>query len=187
MDVNGNISLAAQVMRFFTSATAFEYKGIAFHLTLVELSSQTVAILKSSIPAVVLCVIGFFVLRFRNAPELISKWGLYSLVFALVPCFSTITEVPHLVLLAPAAIFVAHVIFVERVKGRALTMAVCGVLCADDAYVKDFRGRIYGQGLRIDGRRDARRGLAGCGSCPMPLSPQEEQQNYRSNVTVFAR
>jgi len=142
---NGNISIAAQVMRYFAPATAFEYKGVAYHLTLIDLSSQTVAVLKVVVSGLVLLVIGFVAIRFRNARELISKWGVYALVFALVPCFSTITEIPHLVLLAPPAIFVAHAILVEQVGGRVLRWLFGASFVLTTLTSKTFVGEYFGK------------------------------------------
>lgn len=142
---NGNISIAAQMMRYFTPATAFEYKGVVYHVTLIELSSQIVTILKYLISGLVLLVIAFFALRFRNAREVVFKWGIYALVFALVPCFSTITEVPHLVLLGPPAIFVAHGVFVERVGGRALRWLFAASFVLTTLTSKTFVGEYLGK------------------------------------------
>ncbi|HEY2846780.1 MAG TPA: hypothetical protein VGI80_03120, partial [Pyrinomonadaceae bacterium] len=142
---NGNISLSAQVIRFFTTSTAFEYKGVSFHLTLVELAPRTVTVLRFGISAAVLSMMGFLALRFHNAPELISKWGIYALAFALVPCFSTIAEVPHLVVLGPAAIFLAHVIFVEGVNEWPLQWLFAGSFVLTTFTSKTFVGEFLGK------------------------------------------
>ena len=148
---NGNISLAAQITRFFTTSTAFEYKGISHAVSLAELSPSLVAALRLAVPATVLLVIGFFVFRFRNAPALISRWGIYALVFALVPCFSTITELPHLVLLAPAAMWVAHVIFIEKVTDRLLVSLFAAAFVLTTLTSKTFVGEYLGKAFASTG------------------------------------
>jgi hypothetical protein len=115
---NGNVSLRAQADRFFLPIDAFEYKGRLYRVTVAELSPGVVRLLGHLFMLCVAVTIGAYALRYRGAPELVSRWGGFALVFSLAPNFSTVTEIPHLVLLLPAYVYVVHVWYVEKAGGR---------------------------------------------------------------------
>ena len=121
---NGNISPRAQADRFFLNVNAFESRGKNYRVTIAELPVQTVKIIGQVLMFGVALIIVFYAVRFRNAPELVSNWGGYALVFSLIPNFSTVTEIPHLVLLIPAYIYVVHLWYVERFDDRVFRVLV---------------------------------------------------------------
>jgi hypothetical protein len=106
---NGNLSLRAQADRFFLNVDAFVYKGKLYRVTIVELPPKVVRIIGQLLMLSVALGIVFYGLRFRNAPTLISQWGGFALVFSLMPAFSPVSEIPHLVVLLPAHIYVVYV------------------------------------------------------------------------------
>lgn len=121
---NGNVSLRAQADRFFLNADAFQYKGRLYRVTLVELSPRAVRAVGLLLMLAVALAIIFYAVRYRRAPELVSRWGGYALVFSLIPNFSTVTEIPHLVLLLPAYIYVVHLWHVRRLTDRTFRALV---------------------------------------------------------------
>ncbi|MDQ3179019.1 MAG: DUF2029 domain-containing protein [Acidobacteriota bacterium] len=121
---NGNISLRAQADRFFLNVNAFESKGKNYRVTIVELPVPIVRVIGQLIMLGVALVIGLYAVRFKDAPELISNWGGFALVFSLIPNFSPVSEIPHLVLLIPAYIYVVHLWYVEQFTDRMFRLLV---------------------------------------------------------------
>ena len=113
---SGNVSLRAQTDRFFLNVDAFEYRGSFRRVTLFELPAATVRLVGQLLMLIIALVIGLYAVRFRRAPELISRWGGFALVFSLIPNFSPVAEIPHLVLLLPAYIYVVHLWYVRRLR-----------------------------------------------------------------------
>ncbi|HZT57838.1 MAG TPA: glycosyltransferase family 87 protein [Pyrinomonadaceae bacterium] len=114
----GNVSLRAQADRFFLKADAFVYKDAIYHVTVVELPPSAVRLIGYLIMFCVALAIVIYAVRFRRASRLVGVWGGYAFVFSLIPSFSTVTEIPHLVLLLPAYIYLVHVWYVLRLKDR---------------------------------------------------------------------
>jgi hypothetical protein len=114
----GNVSLRAQADRFFLKTEAFEYRGTHYRVTLVELTPSAVRLIGYLIMFCVAFAIVLYAVRFRAAPRLVRVWGGYAFVFSLIPSFSTVTEIPHLVLLVPAYIYLVHVWYVLRLRDR---------------------------------------------------------------------
>ncbi|MDT7542748.1 MAG: alpha,2-mannosyltransferase [Acidobacteriota bacterium] len=120
----GNISLRAQADRFFLNMDAFEYHGKLYRVTLVELSPMIVRLIGRLAMLSIALVIGLYAVRFRRAPELISEWGGFAFVFSLIPNFTPVSEIPHLVLLLPAHIYVVHLWHVRQLKDRTFRTLV---------------------------------------------------------------
>jgi len=114
----GNISLRAQADRFFLNTNAFVYRGGLYRVTLVELPAAVVRLIGQIIMLCVVLAILLYAVRFQNAPALVSRWGGYAFVFSLIPNFSPVTEIPHLVLLLPAYIYLVHIWYVRRLADR---------------------------------------------------------------------
>jgi hypothetical protein len=115
---NGNVSLRAQADRFFLKVDAFQYKGRLYRVTLAELSPASVRIIGQLLMLCIGLAIGLYALRFRDAPELVSQWGGFAFVFSLIPNFTPVSEIPHLVLLIPAYVYVVHLWYVQGLKDR---------------------------------------------------------------------
>ncbi len=114
----GNISLRAQVDRFFLRVPTFAYKNKMYSVTVVELPPAIVRFLGQLALLCIALAIGWYALRFRNAPELVAQWGGFAFVFSLLPNFSIVAEIPHLVLLVPAYIYVVHIWYFQLTRDR---------------------------------------------------------------------
>src|SRR5260370_13753607 len=114
----GNLSLRAQVDRFFLNVVAFDYKGRSYHLTISELRPGSVRVIGYLLMFVIGLAIIWYAVRFKHAPPLVSQWGGFALVFSLIPSFSTWTEVHHLVFLIPAYMYVTHLWYSQLVTDR---------------------------------------------------------------------
>jgi hypothetical protein len=137
---NGNISLRAQADRFFLKTAAFDYKGRLYNVTLVELPPATIRLIGGLLMLLIALAIIFYAVRFRRAPELVSRWGGFAFVFSLIPNFSTVAEIPHLVLLVPAYIYVVHLWHVERLTDRAFRALVVLSFVLTTLTTKSFCG-----------------------------------------------
>ncbi len=121
---SGNISLRAQVDRFFLTVPAFAYKGRLYSVTVVELPVTVVRLIGQFAMLCIIAAIGWYALRFRDAPDLVSQWGGFAFVFSLIPNFSTVAEIPHLVLLVPAYMYVCHLWYSEIVTDRLFRILI---------------------------------------------------------------
>ena len=105
----GNVSLRAQADRFFLDVDAFSYRDRPYRATIVSLPNGIVRLIGYLMMLGISLLIVWYAVRFRNAPRLVSEWGGFAFVFTLIPNFSPVTEIPHLVLLIPAYLYVVHV------------------------------------------------------------------------------
>jgi hypothetical protein len=137
---NGNISLRAQADRFFLRVDAFQYKGRLYQVTLVELPAAVVRLIGHLLMLSIGLIICLYAVRFRDAPELISQWGGFAFVFSLIPNFSTVSEIPHLVLLVPAYIYVVHLWHSRTVDGRLFRSLVVLSFVLTTLTTKSFCG-----------------------------------------------
>lgn len=103
-----NVSLQAQLQRFFTPVHAFEFRGNSVSLMIFELSPTTIRVLAKIIQAAVLGAIFFYAVKFRALPEIVSRWGGAALTFALIPLFAPTTQKHYFVMLLPAYVFVIY-------------------------------------------------------------------------------
>ena len=114
----GNVSLRAQIDRFFLKVPTFAYKNKMYSGTIIELPPTMVRLLGQLALLLIALAIGWYALRFRNAPKLVAQWGGYAFVFSLLPNFSIVAEIPHLVLLVPAYIYVVHIWYFQLTRDR---------------------------------------------------------------------
>ena len=120
----GNLSLRAQLGRFFQTAPTFEYHGRAYQFTIFELPPRVIVGLGWLLVLAIAFAIIVYAVRYRKAAPLVSEWGGYALVFSLIPSFSTWTEVHHLVLLVPAYLYVVHLWHSRLVTDRLFKLLV---------------------------------------------------------------
>lgn len=104
-----NLSLQAQMFRFFTEMPAFNYKQQTYSLTIYSLQPQTIKMIGRLLQVLVLSTIVFYAVRYKNRAELISKWGGIALTFALVPLFATTAQRHYFVMLLPAYVYAVYV------------------------------------------------------------------------------
>ena len=111
----GNLSLRAQLGRFFQNTSTFEYHGRSYQFTILELPPRVVMALAPLLMVAIALAIMSYAVRYRKASTLVSEWGGYALVFSLIPSFSAWTEVHHLVLLVPSYLYVVHLWYSRQV------------------------------------------------------------------------
>lgn len=136
----GNVSPRAEADRLFLRTEAFEYKGRPYNVTLVELTPSAVKLIGQLIMLCVALAIVLYAVRFRNAPELVSRWGGFAFVFSLLPSFSTVTEIPHLVILVPSYIYVVHLWYERRLADRTFRALVALSFVLTTLTTKTFCG-----------------------------------------------
>ena len=136
----GNLSLRAQADRFFSKADAFDYKGKLYRVTIIELPKRIVQLLTVFAMLAIALSIVLYANRFRDAPELISRWGGFAFVFSLMPLFSPVTEIPHLVVLIPSFIYVVHIWYCQITTDRIFRALVIVSVVLTSLTTKLFLG-----------------------------------------------
>jgi len=104
-----NVSLQAQLYRFFGDAVAFIYQGRPHYLTVYALPDSTLHLIEIVMPLLMLAVMVFYWYRFRNASELVSHWGGVALTMALISVFTPFAQKHYFVFVVPAFLFLVHV------------------------------------------------------------------------------
>lgn len=104
-----NISIQAQLYRFFGDAAGFVFRGRPHYVTMYRLPESTLHVLEGLLTVVMLGVIALYWYRFRNAGELVSHWGGVALILGLISVFTPFAQKHYLVLLVPAFLFLVHV------------------------------------------------------------------------------
>jgi hypothetical protein len=140
----GNVSLRAQVDRFFLKVPAFVYKNRLYSVTIFELPAPIVRLLGQLAMLCIAIAIGFYALRFQNAPELVAQWGGFAFVFSLIPNFTPVAEIPHLVILVPAYIYVVHVWYCRITRDRLFRGLVVLSFVFATLTTKGFFGQFVG-------------------------------------------
>jgi hypothetical protein len=102
----GNLSIRAQLGRFFLGAPAFGYQGRYYDFTIVQLPPRLIVLIELLLMSMIALAIVLYAHRYRSSPSLVSQWGGFALVFSFVPSFSTWTEINHLVFLVPPYLYV---------------------------------------------------------------------------------
>ena len=147
----GNLSLRAQADRFFLPTDAFFHKGKPYRVTIVELPRKIVGLLAWLVMLCVGLTILLYGVRFRNAAELVSHWGGVALVFSLIPIFSTVTLIPHLILLIPAYLYVVHVWYFRLTADRLFRVLVLLSFVLTSLTTKAFCGLFLSRLLAASG------------------------------------
>ena len=122
----GNLSMRAQINRFFSDGNLNANKDNAYRVRIVSLPHSVVLSMELAVMAAIGVLIAWYALRYRDAPRLVSFWGTAALTFSLAPNFSPLTEIHHLVLLIPSYVYVIHLWSSGLVNDRVFR--VCTVL-----------------------------------------------------------
>jgi len=142
-----NLSLQAQLYRFFSDSVAFEYNGRPYYLTLFALPAATLHLIERLIVAAVAGMVVLYAVLYRNRGALISDWGGMALTFSMVPLFATVMQKHYLVLLLPAYIYVVHLWYSMQLKDKAfrgLVAASMAVLTfTSAAFCGEFLSRVF--------------------------------------------
>jgi hypothetical protein len=146
-DLHVNLSLQAQLYRFFTDTVSFEYGGRPYYLTLATLPAGVIHVIGRLIVAAVAGVVVLYAVLYRNRGALISDWGGIALTFTLVPLFSTVMQKHYLVMLLPAYLYVVHLWYSMQLKDktfRGLVVASMAVLTfIGAAFCGEFLSRVF--------------------------------------------
>ncbi|HEY6281041.1 MAG TPA: glycosyltransferase family 87 protein [Burkholderiales bacterium] len=143
-----NLSLQAQLYRFFSDTVSFEYDGKSYYLTLLTVPAETLHLAGHLIVVLVAGTLAVYALKFRKQGELVSQWGGMALAFSLMPLFVTVMQKHHLVLLLPAYIYVMHLWYSIQLKDkvfRALVVASM-VLLNFTVFCGEFLSRAFDAG-----------------------------------------
>ena len=147
----GNVSLRAQVDRFFLNVAAFEDNGQPVQVTLIELSPRGVGLIGYGVMFCIALVIIGYAIYFRGASELVSNWGGFAFVSSLIPNFTPVSEIPHLVILIPAQIYVVHLLFVDKLPDRTFKVLVVLSFVLTTLSTKIFLGEFISRWLTAYG------------------------------------
>lgn len=143
----GNLSLRAQLSRFFLGIPAFEYRGRLYSFTIVELPPRYVFIMTAMLMLGIVWAIGFYASKFKDEPTLVSRWGGYAFVFSLIPLFSTWTEIHHLVFLVPPYLYVVHLWHSHLVTDRLFKILIMLSFLFTSLTTKAFLGTFISRSL----------------------------------------
>lgn len=113
-----NISLEAELHRFFGNSVGFTYQGRPHYLTLFRLSESMLRIAELLLPLLMLLIIAWYAYVFRKSSDLVSYWGGSALVFALASIFTPFAQKHYLVLLLPAFIYIAHIWYGLKLRDK---------------------------------------------------------------------
>ena len=108
-----NLSLQAQLFRFFTDIPSFYHGTSQYAFTIWRAPSGILTVANWILLLTVPLLIILFAIRFRNSAPLVSKWGSVAFVFSLIPLSSTVAQEHHFVLLLPACVYVVY-LWAER-------------------------------------------------------------------------
>src|SRR5262249_34091055 len=79
----GNLSMRAQINRFFSDGHPNADKDNAYRVTIVGLPHSVVLSMELAMMAAIGVLIAWYALRYRDAPPLVSFWGTAALTFSL--------------------------------------------------------------------------------------------------------
>lgn len=113
-----NLSIQAQVFRFFTDIPSFHYGASRYFFTLWKAPQAFVAALNWFALLAVPLAGAAFAVRFKGQPALLSTWGSIAFAFSLMPLASPIAQGHHFVLLIPACVYVLYMLTEQRVRDR---------------------------------------------------------------------
>lgn len=142
-----NTSIQTTLHRLFSRDAAFYYQDSPVYLTLVELSPTMISALSYVAQISILITIALFIVRFRKAGRLISKWGGAAFSLALTPLFATTTQKHYFVMLLPAYMFLAYAWLELGIKDRIfLALIVASILLggvgSQDFLFGEFAGKV---------------------------------------------
>ncbi len=113
-----NVSVQAQLYRFFGNEAAYTYNGEPRYLTIVQIPETALRMAEQALILVMLLTIAAYWYRFRNNSELVSNWGGVALTFSLLSVFTPFAQKHYLVFLLPAFVYIVHVWHRLQLKDR---------------------------------------------------------------------
>jgi hypothetical protein len=145
LNFSANVSLQAQLYRFFSEVPAFKYNGQEYYFTIFQAQTSSIRIAERLISLGVLCAIVFYRVRFRKSAEIVSRWGGVALTFALIPIFAPTAQQHYFVFLLPSYVYAVYVwhclqladrwfrglVIASFVLASLTTDGICGQLLGD--------------------------------------------------------
>jgi hypothetical protein len=146
--MNVNLSLQAQLYRFFSDTVAFEYDGKPYYLTLFTVPAETLHLAGRLIVILVAGTLAWYALKYRKQGALVSQWGGIALAFSLMPLFATVMQKHYLVLLLPAYIYVVHLWYTIQLKDKVFRalVVVSMALLNFTVFFGEFLSRAFAAG-----------------------------------------
>jgi hypothetical protein len=142
-----NVSMQAQLHRFFSDGPAFEYSGRQYYLTLFRLSDTSLRLAEQAALLAMFAAIVLYWRRFRHSDELVSNWGGIALSFCLIPVFSPFAQKHYFVLLLPAFIYIAYVWLFLHLDDRLFRWIAAGsfalLFLTNEEFCGEWLGAIF--------------------------------------------
>ncbi|HVS27612.1 MAG TPA: glycosyltransferase family 87 protein [Burkholderiales bacterium] len=141
-----NLSLQAQLYRFFSDTAAFEFNGKLYSLTLFAVPVETLHLIGRLIVILIAGTPAWYAYKYRKHGALVLQWGGIALTFSLMPLFATVMQKHYLVLLLPAYLYVMHLWYDEKLEDkmfRSLVPASMALLTLSSAvFCGEFLSRL---------------------------------------------
>jgi alpha-1,2-mannosyltransferase len=145
LNFSTNVSLQAELYRFFSEVPAFTYNGQEYYFTIFQAQTSTIQSAQRLISLAVLGAMVLYRMRFRKSSEIVARWGGCALTFALIPIFTPTAQQHYFVFLLPGYVYVIYVwhclrltdkwfrglIIASFVVASLTTDGICGQLLGD--------------------------------------------------------
>jgi glycosyl transferase family 87 len=151
-----NVSVQAQLYRFFGDAAGFIYQGRPHYLTVYQLPGSVLHVIELALPLLMLAAMVVYWYMFRNAGELVSHWGGVALTMALISVFTPFAQKHYLVFVVPAFLFLTHVWYRVELRDRwfhelVIASAVLLIFTNEDICGEYLGGLFTGIGVMAAG------------------------------------
>lgn len=109
LNFSANVSLQAQVHRFFSYVPAFKYNGQEYYFTIFQAQASSIRIAERIISLAILGAIVVYRALFRKSADIVSRWDGVALTFAFIPIFTPTAQQHYFVFLLPSYVYVIYV------------------------------------------------------------------------------
>ncbi len=145
LNFSANVSLQAQLHRFFSYVPAFKYNGQEYYFTIFQAQASSIRIAERLISLAILGAIVVYRALFRKSADIVSRWGGVALTFAFIPIFTPTAQQHYFVFLLPSYVYVIYVwhrlrladkwfrglVIASFVVASLTTDGICGQLLGD--------------------------------------------------------
>jgi alpha-1,2-mannosyltransferase len=139
-----NVSIQAQVYRFFGDGIAFTYGGVPRYLTLFRIPDTALRMAENALVLAMFLMMAVYWYKFRGSRELVSNWGGVALTFSLLPVFTPFAQKHYLVLLLPTFIYIVHVWYRLQLEDKWFRGLVIGSFVLLFFTNEEFCGELLG-------------------------------------------
>ncbi|MCB1023462.1 MAG: DUF2029 domain-containing protein [Acidobacteria bacterium] len=141
-----NLSIIAQLYRFFTPAVAYSHNGTDYFLTIFTLPVETIHLIDWFCRILLVALIFVYWLKFHGKSEIVKK-GLIALIFAIMPLLFPTAQKNYFVFLLPAYIYVVYLWHVLEIRNKWFRSLVIGSFIfasvTSDAILGDTLGDLF--------------------------------------------